>query len=103
MRLLRSLLIILGLFALAAGGAAAATPERVEPPCHTQSSSHKPDDDRPATPMKVMSCCVAWVVAPPLADSPASAGPVRRDLPAPSLALQLASLSPTPEVTPPRV
>lgn len=102
MRLVRSLLMILGLFALAAGGAVAATPEPVEPPCHAQTSGHPSDGDRPTAPMKVMNCCVAWVVAPPTPDAPpavAAPSPVR---PSPSLARPLTSVSLAPEITPPR-
>lgn len=102
MRLLRSLLMIVGLLALVAGGAAAATPERIEPPCHSQTSHHGPGKDQPAAPAKVMNCCVAWVVAPPTPPTPEAASRPSPARPSPSPVRQLTSLSLAPEIAPPR-
>lgn len=102
MRFLRSLLMIVGLLALVAGGAVAATPEPMEPPCHAMASVQESGDPSPTLPAKVMNCCVAWVVAPPVTAMPLAAPASTPSLPTPALFLALTGVSPELEITPPR-
>ena len=100
MALVRTLMILLGAFAVLTLGA---TPmaSASEPPCHSR-SHEAPADQRPSKALKVMNCCVACVVAPriePVATPQAA-------LPAASVfARSLSSLSgltPSPAHGPPR-
>ena len=108
MRLLRTLVMLLGALAVLATGfaPAAAAASEAPPPCHDTASHHQgpqtPSPD-PAGQAQIPDCCVACIASPPLQP------PARARLAAPRPATltprtaMLAGERPAPEPHPPRL
>lgn len=107
MRMLQTLLLLIGAMAvlvLGAGGMPASAAEAA--PCHAEAMAHHGAPDAPATPskaLKAMGCCVVCVTAPlpQPRDAATAAAPRAGHDPVP-VALPR-GLIPSPEPFPPRV
>lgn len=104
MAAVRTLMILLGVFAVLALGAAPMA-AMAEAPCHSQpheTPAEAPADPAPSKALKMMGCCVACVSAPSVEPAEALRPPLPGDLPAAASASLRAGLSPRPAHGPPR-
>lgn len=105
MRMLQTLLLLIGAMAVLVLGAGAPASTAEPPPCHAESAAHPGAPEAPAAPskaLKAMGCCVVCVTAP-LPQPPqatATADPAAR--PAPLSTALPRGLIPSPEPFPPR-
>lgn len=105
MRMLQTLLLLIGAMAVLVLGAGAPAFAAEAAPCHAEGAAHHGAPDTPATPskaLKAMGCCVVCVTAPlpqPRAAA-TTAAPTTRLSPPPTALPR--GLIPSPEPFPPR-